>query len=147
MHERLRPEDLADRGGERRPPGLGADLRQLLEHLVEAVAGGVGAQARVQRSYEPRWKLVLGRPDCDARRQRGHGLVPEVLVHELRRAPQRVDVDARVEPRPGERARERLPRDPMQRQRNRVDGARDQVRASARASSAAASAFPVAPWQ
>ncbi len=75
-----------------------------------------------------------------------HELVADVLVDEVGRLPQRVDVDAGVEPDAAERLGERLARDPMQRQRERVDRARDAAARPARAAaSEAASALPPAP--
>ena len=90
---------------------------------------------------------MLRGADGDARRERRHRLVADVLVDEVGRPPERVDVDAAVEPEPLERARERLAGDAVERQRDRVDGARDEVGAGAAASSAAASPLPPAPWQ
>ena len=48
------------------------------------------------------------------------------------RLPQRVHVDARAQPDAAERLGERLARDPVQRERERVDRARDQLSAGAR---------------
>ena len=67
MDQRLRGEDLADRGCERRPAGLAPDLLQLLERLEQAVVGGVGAQVRVERGDEARRQVVLGGADGDPR--------------------------------------------------------------------------------
>ena len=68
----------------------------------------------------------------DARHERRHELVADVLVDEVGRLPERVDVDAGVEARAGERLGERLARDAVQRERERVDRARDELRAGAR---------------
>ena len=75
---------------------------------------------------------MLRRADGDARRERRDGLVADVLVDEIRRLPQRRDVDAGVEAHAGERLAERLARDAVQRQREREHRARDQLRAGAR---------------
>jgi hypothetical protein len=66
---------------------------------------------------------------CSAARTaiRGDRLVTDVLVHELRGLPQRRHVDAGVEPEPRERGRERLARDPVEGQRDRVDRAGNEV--------------------
>jgi hypothetical protein len=75
---------------------------------------------------------VLGGAHGDPRRERRHRLVADVLVDQVGRLPQRAHVDARVEPQAAKRLGQRLARDAMQRQRHRVDSARDQVRAGAR---------------
>ena len=77
---------------------------------------------------EARRQVVLGGAHGDPRRERRHRLVADVLVDELRRLPERVDVDAGVEPEPGERRRERLAGDAVERERDRVDGAGDRGR-------------------
>ena len=95
MEERLRGEDLADRRGERRPAGLGADAPDLLEHLEQPVAGGVRAQVDVERRDEPGREVVLRRANGDPRRDRRDRLVADVLVDDVRGLPELVDVDAR----------------------------------------------------
>ena len=132
MDQRLRGEDLADRGRERRPAGLAADRLQLLQRLQQPVAGGVRAQVRVERGDEAGRQVVLGGADREARRVRRHDLVADVLVDEVGRLPEPVDVDAGVEAHPGERGRQRLAGDTVERERNRVDGAGDQVGSGAR---------------
>ena len=132
MQERLRAEDLPDRRGERRPAGLGADRVELDQHVLEAVARAVRAQVRVERGHEPGGDLVLGRAHRDPRRERRDRLVADVLVDEVGGAPQRGDVDARVEPEPGERLRDALAGDPVEREREREDRAGDEVGAGAR---------------
>ena len=70
---------------------------------------------------------MLRSANGDSRRERRHRIVADELVHDLRCAPQRLDVDAAVHPSAGERARESFARDPVEGQRDRVDGARDEV--------------------
>ena len=86
----------------------------------------------VERGDEPGRNLVLGGAHGDPRRERGDGLVADVLVHELRGLPQRGHVDAGVEPEPGERGRQRLAGDPVDGQRDRIDRAGDEVGSGAR---------------
>ncbi len=128
----LRGEHAADRRGERRPADLGADVVELLEHLFEPVAGTLRAQGRVEARDEPGGDVVLGGAHGDARSERRDRLVADVLVHEVRRLPQPGDVDAGVEPHAGERLRERLPGNAVQRQRERIDRACDQLRTGLR---------------
>ena len=99
MEERLRGEHLADRRGERRRAGLDADELQLVEHVVDAVGGGVRAQVHVERRDEAGGEAVLRGPHRDARRERRDGLVADVLVDEVGGAPERVDVDAGLDAR------------------------------------------------
>ena len=110
--------------------GQPASLRiraQLVEHLVDPVAGAVGPEVQVERGDEPRRQAVLGSACGDARRDRRDGLVADVLVDELRGAPERVDVDAGVEVERRECAGDRLAGHAVQRQRERVEGGGDQV--------------------
>ena len=58
---------------------------------------------------------MLRRADGDPRRERRDRRVADVLVDEVGRLPERVDVDARVEPEPGERLGERLAGDAVER--------------------------------
>ena len=132
VDQRLRGEDLPDRGRERRPAGLAADRLELLERLEQPVAGGVGAQVGVERRDEPGRQVVLRCPHRQPRRVRRHDLVADVLVDEVRCLPQTGDVDASVEPHPGQRGRERLAGDPMEGERERIDRAGDQIGAGAR---------------
>src|SRR6266487_4945720 len=69
------------------------------------------------------WHTMLRGADGHPRRHRGHRLVAEMLVDLLRRAPDRLDIDPGVLPKPGQRGRERLARDPMEGQSDRIDGA------------------------
>ena len=131
VQERLRREHLPDRRGERRPPHLGADVVELLDHLVEPVACTLRAQRRIDACDEAGGQVVLRRAHGDARRERGDGLVADVLVDDVRGIPERCDVDARVEAHADERLRERLARDAVQRQREREDRAGDQLCAGA----------------
>ena len=132
MQERLRAEDLPDRRGERRPARLGADRVELDQHVLEAVARAVRAQVRVERRHEPGRDLVLGGAHRDPRRERRDRLVADVLVDEVGRAPERGHVDAGVEPEPGERLRDALAGDAVEREREREDRAGDEVGAGAR---------------
>jgi hypothetical protein len=66
---------------------------------------------------------------CYARDERRHELVADVLVQEIGRLPECVHVDAGVEARTAEGLRERLARDPVESQRQRVDRTGDQLRA------------------
>src|SRR5439155_5233482 len=104
-------EDLPDRGRERRPTDLFANLHQFFEHLVEPVSGGVRAQMRVERGDEPGWKTMLRRAHRNPRSERGDRLIADVLVDEIGSAPERVDIDARVQPEAPERRCNRLARD------------------------------------
>ena len=132
VHERLRAQDLPDRRGERRRADFGADSRHLLQHLVDAVARRVGAQMDVERGHETRWQAVLRSERCDAGRCRRHRLVADELIHEVRGFPDAGRVDARVETEAGERRGRRLGGDPMQHERQRIDGAGDEIRARPR---------------
>ena len=131
VQERLGAEHLADRGRERRPAALAPDRRQLVEHLVQPVGGRVLAEPCVELRDEAGGKAVLRGAHGHARRERRHRLVAERLVHELRPAPEHVEVDPRVVPEAGERLRQRLRRDAMERERDRVERARDALRAGA----------------
>ena len=99
VDDRLRGEDLPDRGCDRRRSRLAADNGQLLEDVVEAVGRSVGAQPRVDRGDEPRRQLVLRCPHGDVRGQRRDGVVADELVDDLGRLPERLDVDAAVDAR------------------------------------------------
>src|SRR5205085_8510877 len=70
-----------------------------LEHVVEAVARRLRAQVAVERRDQARRDAVLGRAHGDPGRERGDRLVADLLVDELRGAPERLDVDARSEER------------------------------------------------
>ena len=110
MQERLRGEDLPDRRGERRPADLLADACELVEHLVEPVAGSRCARSCASSAAtRPARQAVLRGADGDARRERRDRLVADVLVDEVGGAPERFDVDARVEAEARER-RQRAPR-------------------------------------
>ncbi len=67
-----------------------------------------------------------------ARRGRRHRLVADELVYEIRRLPRAIDVDARIETEAAERRRRRLRRHTMERERERIDGAGDEVGAGPR---------------
>ena len=121
MQERLRAEHLPDRRRQRRPAALAADGCQLLEHLVEPVGRRVLAQPRLELGDQPCRERVLGRTNGHAGRERRHRLVPQRDVHELRAAPESIEVDAGVQPDPGERLRQRLGGDAVERERDRVE--------------------------
>ena len=129
VQERLAREDLADGRGKRRPPCLGADAADLLEHFLQAVLCAVGAQVDVERRDEARREVVLGRAHGDARRDRRDGLVSDVLVDDVRGLPQARRLEAGRMAEPLERLGERLAGDAVQRERERVHGRRDEVRA------------------
>ncbi len=99
VDDRLRREHLADRRRERRPSRLGADPVELLEHFVEPVRGALRLQRLVDPGDDARRQVVTRREHGDARRQRSHELVADVLVEDVCRLPQRVDVDAGVQAR------------------------------------------------
>ena len=132
MQERLRAEDLTDRRRERRRADLLADPRDLLQHLRQPILAAVRPQLLVERRDEPDRHPVLRRSHGDPRRERGDRLVADVLVDEVGRLPQLLDVD-----RPS-RSRARAapstspsPGDAVDRERDRVDGAGDEVGAGA----------------
>ena len=92
----------------------------------------MGAQVRVERGDEARRKVVLGGAHGDPRRERRERLVTDVLVDDVRRLPEARHVHPGLAVEPAERLGERLARDPVQRERERVDRGRDDVRADAR---------------
>ena len=132
MNERLGGEDLPDRRGERRRADLGPDPRQLVEHVDDAIPGGVRAQVEIEGRDEAWREAVLGGERRDPWRRRRHGLVADELVDEVGGAPDRVRVDAGVEAEAAESGRGRLTGDAVQRQRERIDGAGDEVGAGTR---------------
>ena len=77
----------------------------------------------VDPADDARRQVVLRREHGDARHERRHELVADVLVDEVGRLPERVDVDAGIEPDAGERLGERLARDAVER-RARADRSR-----------------------
>ena len=79
----------------------------------------------------PGGQLAPRRAHGDARQERRDRHVADVLVDEVGRLPERVDVDAGVVADARERRRQRLGRDAVRRERDRVDGAGDQVDAGA----------------
>ena len=119
VQQRLRRDDLADRRRERRRADLGAHLDHLVEHLVEPAARRLAAQLHVERRDEADRQLVLRGAHGDPWRERRHRLVADVLVDEIGRLPEAIEVDARVEAEPGQRLRRRLGRDAVHRQRDR----------------------------
>ena len=131
VHERLRAENLADRRGERRRPDLRPDPGQLVEHLVDAVSGRIRLEMDVERRHEPGRQAMLRRQRGHARRRGRHRLVADELVDEVGGLPDAVRVDARVEAEARQRRRRRLGRDAVERERERVHGARDEIGARA----------------
>ena len=132
MQQGLRGEDLADRRRERRRAHLVADPLQLLEDVVDPVGGSVGAKMRVERGHEAGREGVLGGADGDARRERSHRVVADVLVDEVGGAPQGGGVDGALEAEAAERLRQALAGDAVEAEGDRVDGAADQVGARSR---------------
>jgi hypothetical protein len=108
MEERLRPENLPDRRCKRRPAGFGPDLVELVENVIEPIRNATRPQLVVQLGDEARRQAMLGSSHGDPRRKRRNGLVSQRFVHELRAAPERRHVHARVETQPGERLGESL---------------------------------------
>ena len=102
------------------------------EHLVEAVSSELGPEVAVERRNQARRQVVLRRAHGDARSKRRHRFVADVLVDQVRRLPELLDVDVGGEAEAGERLREALAGDAMQRQRDRVNGGCDQIGAGAR---------------
>ena len=86
----------------------------------------------VERRDEAGREVVLGGAHRDARRERRERLVADVLVDDVRGLPEARDVDPGVAVEALERLGERLARDAVQRERERIDGGRDDVRADPR---------------
>ena len=129
MEKRLRGENLADRCRERRPPGLGADAPDLLEDVEQAIGGGVRAQVHVERRDETRGEVVLRRADGDARCDVRDRLVADELVDDVRRLPELVDGEPGVVAQPLQRLCDGLAGHAVERERERIDGGCDEVRA------------------
>ena len=110
VEERLRAEDLPDRRRERRPARLRANADDLDEGVEQPIAGRVRAQVRVERGDEPCGEVVLGGAHRDARRERRQRLVPDVLVDDVRRLPEPVDVHTRCRDRGRRAPRRATPR-------------------------------------
>ena len=132
MQEGLGGKHLADRRSQRRPAGLLADPGELLDHLVQPVARGLRAQVDVERRDQARGQAVLRCAGRDARGERGHRLIADVLVDEVGAPPERGDVDAGAQAEAVERIRERLARGAVEDERDRVHRGGDQVRPRAR---------------
>ena len=128
MDERLRAEHLPDRRGQRRPAGLGADALELVEHGVEPVAEALAPQAVVELGDEPGRQVVLGRAHGDSRRNGRNRILAERLVDELGGLPEEVERDAGVDVDLRQVLRDRLRRGPVERDRERIERARDAVR-------------------
>ena len=86
----------------------------------------------VERGHEPGRQAVLRGERRDAGRRRRHRLVADELVDEVGGFPDAGRVDARVEAEARERRRRRLGGDAVEHERERVDGAGDEIRARAR---------------
>ncbi len=127
MQERLGGEDLTDRRCERRPSGLRAHPADLLEHVQQPVRGGVRAEVHLERRDEPGRKVVLRRPHRDARWDRRHRLVADVLVDDVRGFPQLLRLNTGRVLEPLEGFRERFTGDPVERQREWVHRSGDEV--------------------
>ncbi len=106
MDDRLGREDLTDRRRHGRRPCLLANHGELLEDVVEPVARAVRSEPRVDRRDKARRQLVLRGSDGDVRGERRNRVVADELVDDLRRLPERLDVDAGVHPGARERAGE-----------------------------------------
>ena len=129
MEKRLRGEDLPDRCRERRPSGLGADAPDLLEDVEQAIGRGVRAQVHVERRDEARREVVLGGADGDARCDVPDRLVADELVDDVRRLPELVDGEPGVVARALQRLCDGLAGHAVERERERIDGGGDEVRA------------------
>ena len=128
VDEGLRPEHLADRRRKRRPAALAPDLGQLVEHVVEAVRKPLRAEICVELGHQARRELVLGRPHRNPRREWRHGIVSERRVDQLAGTPEGGNLDAGVETDARERLRECLRGHAVDGERNRIDGAGNDVR-------------------
>ena len=62
VNERLGGENLADGRRKRRRAHLGANPRELVEHLVDAIACGVRTEMDVERGHQPGWQRGVPRP-------------------------------------------------------------------------------------
>ena len=100
MEQGLRGEDLADRRRERRPTRLCTDASDLLEHLEQAVGGGVRPEVHVEGCDEPGREVELRRTHRDSRGDVRDRLVPDELVDDVRGLPELGDVDPGVVPDP-----------------------------------------------
>ena len=128
MQESLGRENLADRSRERRKPRLGANASDLLENVEQAVGRAMRAKVNLERGDEAGGKVVLRGANGDAGRDRRDRLVPDELVDDVGGLPELVHVEPGGLPDPLERLGERLARHAVQRQRERVDRGRDEVR-------------------
>ena len=70
---------------------------------------------------------MLGCADGDARRHWRDGLVSQVFIDKLRRAPERGRVDTGILSEAGQRGRKNLARDPMQGQGDRIERAGNEI--------------------
>ena len=127
VEQRLRAEHLSDRRGQRRPADLGSDPDELGDRLVEPRPRSLCPQIGVERSDEARRQVVLGGTHGNTRSKWGHRFVADVFVDYVGRLPESRHVDVAVEPEPRKRLSERLARDAVQRERDRIDGRCDQV--------------------
>jgi hypothetical protein len=90
---------------------------------------------------------VLRGAHRDPWRERRHRLVADVLVDEIGRLPQRETSTSHSSPRPASASASRLTENAMQRQRDRIDGAGDQLGAGTRGFERARERVPAEPWQ
>ena len=129
VQKRLRREDLPDRRGEGGPARLRADPSDLLEHLEQAVRRRMRAQVHVESGDQACRQVVLRSADGDPRRDGSDRLVPDPFVDDVRCLPELVDLDPGGMPEPLQRLGDRLAGHAVERQRERVHGGRDQIRA------------------
>ena len=128
VQESLGGENLADRSRERRKSSLGADASDLLENVEQAVGRAMRPKMNLERGDEAGGKVVFRGANGDAGRDRRHRLVPDELVDDVGGLPELVHVEPGGLPDSLERLGERLARHAVQRQRERVDRGRDEVR-------------------
>ncbi len=132
VQQRLRSDDLPDRRRERRRADFRADLVELVEYLVEAIACGPSTQLDVEGGDNSDGNLALRGAHGDARRDRRDGLVADVLVDEVCGGPELVQIYTGVETQSGERLRCSFRGDAVHRQCDRIGGDSDHVGARAR---------------
>ena len=92
----------------------------------------MGAKVDVEGRDEARREVVLRGPNGDPRRERRQRLVADVVVDNVGRLPEALDVDPGVATEPVQRLDQRLARDPVEREGERVHRRRDDVRADPR---------------
>ena len=103
---------------------------------------------RSSAATSPAGRSCSAARDGDPRSERHDRLVADVLVDEVAGLPERFDVDTGRRRRgPSSDSRERLARDAVEGQRERIDGAGDQVGACLDGRERRREAVPAAPWQ